>query len=146
MSLDRVRQPPVEARQRRVAVIAELGDDRLLPLLDDEEAGSEPDQHHNAGNQARTQPCVLHVGLKAAATATSGLAVAAKQAAQPPVEFAPQLLEVGRPLIRSAGASVVARRWRRGWGHSWWLALRRRRLRLAALARLVVTASPARVV
>ena len=146
MALNRVRQPPVEARQRGAAVLAELGDDRLLPLLDDEEAGSEPDQHHDTGNQARTQACVLHVGLKAAATATPGLAVAAKQAAQPAVEFAPQLLKVGWPLVRSASASVVSRRWRRGWGHRWRLALRRRRLRLAALARLVVTTSPARVV
>ena len=44
LRLERIREAPLEAGVDGVAVAAELGDDRLLAFLDDEDAAAEPDQ------------------------------------------------------------------------------------------------------
>ena len=71
VGLERIRQAPLEAGIDRVAVAAERGDDGLLAFLHDEEAAAEPDQRHDAGDQAGADAGALHVGLEAR-TAAAG--------------------------------------------------------------------------
>jgi hypothetical protein len=106
VALDRVRQPPVEAGAHGGAVASEARDHRLLAFLHDEDAGAHPDHDHDDGDQAGAHARALHVGLEVAVAAAAEVPplpprAAAEQAAELAVEVAPQLVEVGRPLVRA---------------------------------------------
>jgi hypothetical protein len=108
--LERIREAPLEAGVDGVAVAAERGDDGLLPFLDDEDAAAEPDQDDDAADQRRADAGAPQVGLEvrpaariaATAVAALGVAAAAEEAAQLAVEVAPELVEVGRPVVAAA--------------------------------------------
>ena len=51
MRLNWIRHAPLESGVRRVAVLAERRDHRLLAFLHDEEAAAQPDQRHHAGDE-----------------------------------------------------------------------------------------------
>jgi hypothetical protein len=58
-----------------------LGDNSLLTFLDDEKAGSKPNQHSHASQQTQANPSALHIWLEAtAATHTARAPCAATTA------------------------------------------------------------------
>ncbi len=92
---------PIEARIHGRFVFAELRNDRLLPLLHNEEAGAQPNQHQHAHDQAGADTRTFHVGLKvSAAIARWWFFRATKQTAQLPVEIAPEFIQIRRTGLR----------------------------------------------
>ena len=129
--LDRVGQAPVKACAGDAFFwpfeFAKAGDDGLLSLLHDVKARAQPYQHDHAQNQADSDACALHVGLKAAAIAravpappiaalaivcgaTRGLG-GAEQTAQLAVEITPEFVQIGRALLGSPRTGRVALGW-----------------------------------
>ena len=146
VALDRIRQAPVEAGRFCPLVFTELRDDRLLPLVDDEEPGAQPDQDGDCSDQPSPQTGAFHVRLKSAGAATpaaTGIATAAKQAAEFAVEIAPQLVQIRRPLVGTFSTRAIAVVLRWWWWWRWWI-LRRGVLRFGRVA--LVGATPARIV
>ncbi len=136
--LDGVRQAPVEAGVDRGLVLAELGDDGLLPFLDDEEAGAQPDQHGHRGDQADAHASVLHVGLESTARSIAGTTAAAvapaEEASELAVEVTPQFIQVWR-LALGIAAAVPPGRWVRTIG-----------IRAVRTISLVIAAAPAGII
>src|SRR5690606_6006388 len=103
--LDRVRQAPGEAGPvDEVLELAETHHRRSLAFLDDVEAAAEPQQHGDHGQQADAGAGSFHRGATAAARigraarTVRAAALLAEQAVEPPVEVAPQLIEIGRAV------------------------------------------------
>ena len=148
VTLNWIRQTPVEAGADRGAVFSELGNDGLLPFLDNEEAGAQPDQQHDTGNQADADAGTFHVRLKtttgAAASATrataAGILQSAKQTAEFAVEITPQFVQIGRPLIGAAPRPALTAVLH---GRSRFIRLRRFCIRFVTVRRFVLTATPA---
>ena len=115
MALHRIRQAPVEAGPDGRVVFTELGDNGLLPLLHNEKASPQPDQHGDPGNQTSAYAGAFHVRLKAAIVAAPAVAITARAAAGPgvfgtakqatklAVEIAPEFVKVRRALVRAFG-------------------------------------------
>ena len=68
VALHRVGQTPVKTGADGGLVAAELGNHRLLTLLDYEKACAQPDQHSDGRNQADADTGAFHVRLKTATT------------------------------------------------------------------------------
>ena len=112
VALDRVRQAPVDASTHSRAVLAELGDHRLLAFLNDEKAGPQPHQdassHQNAstniaheGGYLRALSTSTKVSI-ARATRTAPCALVAKHLAQLAVEVAPEFIQIRGALVCAA--------------------------------------------
>jgi len=69
MALYGVRKTPIETSACCAVVSAKLGNDRLLALLNDEEAGGQPNQDSNDRSYAKKASHLLEIGIKAAASA-----------------------------------------------------------------------------
>ena len=112
MGLEWIRHAPLEAGVDRAAVLAERRDHCLLAFLDNEESAAEPDQCHDARDQAGTDAGTLHVGLEVGAVVVTGpaaraaraSALATEQTAELAIEVAPELVEIRRPVAASATA------------------------------------------
>jgi hypothetical protein len=104
MALNRVRQTPIETSASGGFEAPELGDDGLLPFLDNEKSGAQPNQCSHGSDDDQAKAGIFHVGLEATATwAASATAparfAAAEQAAQLAVEITPQLIQIGWTCI-----------------------------------------------
>ena len=71
MPLDRIGQPPVDTCPHSGLVLAKLGDHCLLAFLDDENAGSHPDDKGDTCDQPCPDARIAHVWLKAAPIAAT---------------------------------------------------------------------------
>ena len=146
MALDRIRQPPVEARTHRAPVLPEPGDDRLLAFLHDEEPGGEPDQRRNDRDDHQGLARIAHVRLeppsargRRRSTTPATTATATEQAVELALKIAPELVKIGR--CATPGALGIPRRARRRRVVGWTI-----RVRALVRGAVVVPAPPARVV
>jgi hypothetical protein len=95
MALNGVGKAPIETSACCAVIPAKLGDDGLLALLNDKEAGSKPNQHSNDCNYAQKASHLLEIGVKAASTARWRIAAASvltKEFAELAIEFTPQFI------------------------------------------------------
>jgi hypothetical protein len=112
MALYRVWQAPIETRAHRALVTTKLGDDSLLTLLDNEKAGTQPNQDGNRRNHTHACSGVSHVGLETTPIATTGAPArgattrgatpfATHQLAQFAIEVTPNIVQIRRPCAGS---------------------------------------------
>jgi len=114
VGLEGVRQAPSEARFGGFFELAELKHDAALGLVDDVEAGGQPDEQDENGQEAdaAAQEAGIEVHLgHATVVAAIAAALLAQQAGKTPVEIAPEFFQVRRPLVGPARvifAAIVA--------------------------------------
>ena len=112
MALYRVWQAPIETRAHRALVTTKLGDDSLLTLLDNEKAGTQPNQDGNRRNHTHASSGVSHVGLETTPIATTGAPArgaatrgstpfATHELAQFAIEVTPNIVQIRRPCAGS---------------------------------------------
>ncbi len=114
MGLDRGGKAPAQPRFGGFLEAAELENQAPLGSIDDIEPGSQPhakDQHGQnsqpAAQEARIEIHLRHARTTAIVPSVIATALVAEHAAQALVEIAPQLFEIGRPLIGFARTAAV---------------------------------------
>ena len=121
MRFERIRQTPVHTLACRVAILAELHHDAGLAVLHDEHATAEINGHQHTDHDTHADARAATV-IRTAAARTA--AFAAEHAAQPAVEIAPHLVEIGRAftvfarrtlrLVRTLPVAIAVPRPQRG--------------------------------
>ena len=106
--LDRRRQVPARAGERRLGVLAEAGDDAPTALVDDVEAAREPHHHDQSDEQPEAAAELAQAGRLRPAAAAAAAAAATEDPGEALIEVAPQLVEVGGPLVAAAPSSAAA--------------------------------------
>jgi hypothetical protein len=109
MRVERIRQPPLQARFRRFVQLAETQHDAPLAGVYDVEPARQPDYGSKSGDQPDTTAELAEVQVRhfIPAVTTTRATTPTEHAGEATIEITPQLFEVGRPLIAIA-TTVVA--------------------------------------
>jgi hypothetical protein len=95
MALNGVRNAPIETGTCCAVVSAKLGDDGLLTLLNDKEAGSKPNKHRYSRDYDKKASDLLEIGVKATSAARRRIAAATvltQEFVELSIEFTPQFI------------------------------------------------------